>query len=84
VSAVQTVTVTNTGASATGTISTLLDPPDFEVASNGCVGKQLAAGASCTIQIRFRALAAGLVQGSIAISATPGGWSAVTLRGTGT
>ena len=84
VSAVQTVTVTNTGASATGTISTLLDQPDFEVASNGCVGKQLAAGASCTIQIQFRALAAGLVQGSIAISATPGGWSAVTLRGTGT
>ena len=83
-SAVQTITVTNTGALATGTISALVDRADFEVTSDGCGGQQLAAGASCTIQLRFRALAPGLVQGSIAISATPGGWTAVTLRGTGT
>jgi hypothetical protein len=82
-SAVQTVTVTNTGALATGTISALVDRADFEVTANSC-GGQLAAGASCTIQLRFRALTPGLVQGSIAISATPGGWTAVTLRGTGT
>jgi hypothetical protein len=83
-SAVQTITVTNTGSLATGTISALVDRADFEVTSDACGGRQLAAGASCTIQLRFRALAAGLVQGSIAISATPGGWTAVTLRGTGT
>lgn len=83
-SAVQTLTVTNTGASASGTISTLLDRPDFEVTSNGCAGTQLPAGGSCTIQVRFRAIDAGLVQGSISISAVPGGWRAVTLRGTGT
>ena len=83
-SAVETITVTNTGSGPTGPISTVLALADFEVMSNGCAGAALAAGGSCTLQVRFRARTAGLVQGSIVIAAAPGGSREVTLRGTGT
>ena len=35
------------------------NPPDFVIESDGCSGRQLAAGASCDVLVRFRAQAPG-------------------------
>jgi hypothetical protein len=70
--------VTNTGGDTTGTISVALGgakKADFGLGMDGCSGKTLAGGASCTVNAHFApgAGAASSEQATLTASATPGG-----------
>jgi hypothetical protein len=57
-----TFTLTNKGTSATGSVTVGLsgtDSADFALASDGCSGKTLAAGATCTVGVAFGPKTAG-------------------------
>ena len=92
-SAAQTITVTNTGGSATGALSTALggaNAADFNIVNggNGCQGAVLApmgsAGNTCTISVLFHPLTAGPNKaGSVTITGAPGGIAVTTLSGDG-
>jgi hypothetical protein len=82
------VTITNSGQSATGALSTNFSgahPGDFVfvTGANGCQGVALAAGATCTISFLFRPEAGGARTGSLVVSGSPGGSVQVPLTGTG-
>jgi FG-GAP-like repeat/Abnormal spindle-like microcephaly-assoc'd, ASPM-SPD-2-Hydin/FG-GAP repeat len=88
-SAVQTITLTNTGSASlviTGIVPTGTDPADF-IESNTC-GTSLAAGSNCTIDITFAPAASGALTASITITddnnAVSGSAQTVNLSGTGT
>ncbi len=89
VSASQTLTVTNTGGSSTGALTTALggaDPSQFIIVagSNGCQGVVLAANGQCTIAIQFAPTGAGGPQSAnITVSGTPGGTVSSGLQGNG-
>ena len=78
-SAAQNVTVTNTGTAA-APITTVSTSGDFSQ-TNTC-GTSLAAGASCTVAVRFAPTAAGNRTGTLTITAA-GVTSTVPLSGTG-
>lgn len=84
-SAPQTVTLSNpvNGLAAPLTISSIVTVGDFTIASNNC-GGSLAAGASCTIGVRFNPTVAGPVSGLLAVfDNAPNPQRGVTLSGTG-
>ncbi len=83
-STVQTVTVTNPGAVATGALALSLEgtaASDFAIASSDCT--TLAAGGTCTIALRVAPSALGSRLAVLDVSATPGGTAMASLAGTG-
>jgi hypothetical protein len=82
-SAMQTVTVKNTGGQTSGTITTTLPSSSDFSASDGCNGKTLAGGATCDITVTFAPKSYGAKSYPIMVGATPGGSLSTTLTGTG-
>ena len=81
-SAAQTVTVTNTG-SAPLTVSQVAATGDFG-ATNSCVGRVIAVGATCSVQVIFLPSATGARSGVLTVYGdVAGGQATVTLGGTG-
>lgn len=81
-------TITNTGGTATGALSTALggnDPSQFSIVagSNGCQGTVLAAGASCTIVGVFNPTSGGNKTATLTVSGTPGGVAVASISGLG-
>ncbi len=75
-------TVTNNGATATGTLTvaiTGLHAGDFELVNNSCT--TLAPGASCVVTGRFRPTARGAREAAFVVSGTPGGSVSVAASG---
>jgi len=75
----------NTGTDAIAQVSTALagaDADAFGIDSDGCSGKPLAAGASCTVQVHFTPKSAGAKAAKLTASA-PGTSATVALAGTG-
>jgi hypothetical protein len=82
----QTLTVTNTGGSATGVLGTALtgaNAGDFPISSNSCAGNTLAADAACTITLNFQPTGEGARTASLTVTGTPGGAIATDLEGVG-
>jgi hypothetical protein len=80
--AAQTLTLKNNGSTALG-LAAITASGDYSQ-SNNCP-RSLAAGASCSINVKFAPLAAGARAGLITISDTdPTGMQTVSLTGTGT
>jgi hypothetical protein len=73
--------VTNSGGRPSGIIATLLTGIDFKIAADGCAGTILAPAARCTVEVQFAAVTAGMKNGALTISATPGGSMEVKLVG---
>jgi hypothetical protein len=82
-SASQTVVITNSAATPTGTIATEVTGFVFAKVSDTCAGTVLAPGGFCTIAVRFEPTSAGARFGSLGISALPGGTVYVQLHGVG-
>jgi len=81
-SSAQSVTVSNPGSSAVSLSSVGLTGPFSE--SNNC-GTSLAAGASCTVSVKFAPTASGSATGTLSVnSSAPGSPLTVALSGTGT
>jgi hypothetical protein len=81
-SAAQTVTVSNTGT-ATASLSSVSAAAPFGE-TNSC-GSSLAAGASCTVSVKFTPTAAGAASGSLSVASNATNPSlTVALSGTGT
>ncbi len=79
-------TLTNTGASATGTIATATGGPnvgDFLKMADNCNGQTLGPGAACTLFVAFEPGAAGPRTAHVTAVATPGGTANSDLSGTG-
>lgn len=81
-----TFTVTNTGGTASGNITTVLSGTDaiqFQKSSDTCVGTVLAAGTSCTIAVSFAPTAGSIntKTASLDVSANPGGTVSASLSG---
>ena len=82
-------TVTNNGASTTGTLTVLVSggtsgTTDFSVADEDCNGSELAVSGTCNVQVRFQPTSAGAKSATFTVSGTPGGTAAVaSLTGTG-
>ena len=86
-SASQTFTITNTGGSTTGALSTALGgsaPDQFQVipGGNGCQGTTLGASQSCTIAVRFNPSSGGSKSATLSVTAVPGGAATAVLNGT--
>ena len=84
----QVFTVTNTGMTASGTISVALTPTNGTTAAefpvtDACSGKALMANATCTISVVFSPAARGSRSATLAVNATPGGPATASLTGTG-
>jgi len=81
-SAATTITITNTGDVASGTLALTNSASSEITATNGCTGT-LAAGASCTIMATFKPSTGGARSGSLSLAASPGGTVAITLTARG-
>ncbi len=81
-SAVFTVSVTNSGTAPTGALATVLTGDGFVIASDTCLGAVLAPADVCTVGVELQPTTAGPAQGSLAVSASPGGAIHVDLSGT--
>jgi hypothetical protein len=81
-------TVTNTGGVASGALTATLggtDGAQYALGTDGCTGKTLDAGKSCTVNVHFApaaTAAVGLKQGTLTVAGKPGGSPASTLTGT--
>ncbi|HEY3816020.1 MAG TPA: choice-of-anchor D domain-containing protein [Polyangiaceae bacterium] len=85
-SAAITVTVSNAGSVATGTVlATLMggDAGDFGIDADGCADKSLPPSGSCTVQVHFKPSKSGPEATSLAVSASPGGLTTTSFSGTG-
>lgn len=81
-----TMTITNSGAVATGALATSVGGANaslFVIDTDGCNGMTLAAGASCMVTMHYAPSAAGSHAASLTVSATPGGMVTVSLSGMG-
>jgi hypothetical protein len=81
----QAFTIHNAGQSTSGvpTAPALSDTTAFTITANGCTAA-LAAGANCTVTVRFNPVTAGAVSSkTLTVSATPGGSAIATFSGTG-
>jgi hypothetical protein len=83
-----TFTVTNVGQTSTGPMIVSVggaNGGDFpmSVAASTCTGSTLAVGATCTVTVAFHPSATGPRNGSLSVSANPGGTNSATLSGTG-
>ena len=84
-SAAQTFTFTNTGTHASGLVTTTFtgaDAAEFTMGSSNCPGNPLAAGASCTFDVRFFPQSAGAKSATLVLNAS-GATASVPLTGTG-
>lgn len=84
-SAPQTFTFTNTGTHASGNATATFTGPgagDFSMGSSNCPGNPLAAGGSCTVDVRFFAQSIGTKSAMLVLSAS-GATASVPLTGTG-
>jgi hypothetical protein len=82
----RTFTVTNTGESPAGAITTSLtgaDPGQFTKSADNCNGQVLAPGASCTVDGAFAPAALGAKSAGLQATAGPGGSATATVSGTG-
>jgi trimeric autotransporter adhesin len=81
----QTITIRNTGNAATTPASTVTGAgaSDFAVTVNGCNGRSLTAGASCTLTVAFSPTAAGVRSATVAVTGTGGASASARLSGTG-
>lgn len=86
-SSVRSLTISNTGQSASGALSLNSSSEAFVIRTGGngdCVSDQtLAAGASCTVAIVFVPSASDARSGTLTYSASPGGSGSVALSGSG-
>jgi hypothetical protein len=62
-----TVTVWNTGAQASGTLTTTITGSGFSAASDGCNGTVLQPGTTCSVQVKFTPSFTGTFPGSLVI-----------------
>lgn len=79
------VTVRNDGSGASGALTVALggaDAGSYAIATDGCSGQTLDAGASCTVAVRLQATAAGTPMAMLTIAGAPGGSVSVSLAGT--
>jgi hypothetical protein len=87
-SSVRTVTVSNHGTAAMnlGTVAlTGADTGDFAMQDDTCSGQAIAAGASCTVGVRFAPAHTGDLAASLSVASdAPGNPHAVALSGIGT
>lgn len=74
-------TVQNTGASATTALSVMMSDPQF--VATGCSGTTLAAGAMCTVTVKFTPTASGTQNASLTVSAATGGTDTASVVGVG-
>jgi hypothetical protein len=84
-SASQAFTVTNVGGAPAGTpVPSLagLGADQFQITSHTCVAP-LAAGASCSVDVRFAPTSPGAKSATLQASAAPGGTATASLAGTG-
>lgn len=87
--AVQTITVTNTGQQATGVLTVARSgSATFSVLTGmatDCVSgtTTLAGGAMCNVRVQFAPSAAGAATGTLMVSGTPGGSAMLALTGNG-
>jgi len=78
----QTVTLTNVGAAALGSLA--ISTSSAEFAETNTCGTSLAAGASCTVSVTFTPQTGGLVQGNLSISDNaPDSPQVLSISGTG-
>jgi hypothetical protein len=63
-----TFTLTNSGTSTSGTLSTSLIGANFEIVTDNCAGTTLGAGADCTIDVRPAASADGNYTGTLTVN----------------
>jgi sugar lactone lactonase YvrE len=86
-SSVRSLTISNTGQSASGALSLNSSSEAFVIRTGGngdCVSDQtLAAGASCTVAIVFAPSASDARSGTLTYSASPGGSGSIALSGSG-
>jgi Abnormal spindle-like microcephaly-assoc'd, ASPM-SPD-2-Hydin/Cytochrome C oxidase, cbb3-type, subunit III len=86
-SAAQTVTLTNSGTAALSITSwtvTGANAADYQVSAGSCAaGTSVAAGASCTAQVKFTPAAAGASTASLNLQSNAAGAHSVALSGTG-
>ena len=74
-------TVQNSGASPTTALTVATSDPQF--VATGCSGMTLAAGATCSITVKFTPASAGTQNASLSVSATTGGTDTASLVGVG-
>ncbi len=82
----QTITVSNSGGSATGNLTTMLlgaGAGAFAITANTCTGMALAPTTSCTVTVRFSPMSAGNLAAQLEVAGTPGGVIATSLSGRG-
>lgn len=80
------LTVRNRGLSRTQPLSVSLSgsgASHFVIVSNACAGARLAAGATCSVVVRFAPTAAGVRSATLTASASGSGSAAAILSGTG-
>ncbi|MCC6997727.1 MAG: choice-of-anchor D domain-containing protein, partial [Deltaproteobacteria bacterium] len=80
----QNFTVTNTGGSATGTLTATILPAgaEFRIVTNTCTATLPAAG-TCMVSVRFEPTSAGAKTATLQVSGTPGGTAPASLDGVG-
>ena len=79
-----TFTVTNTGGSATGPLSTTIsDSTEIAIATDGCNGMALAPSGKCTITVTLTPMTAGQKGATLTVTASPGGTTSASLTGVG-
>jgi len=74
--------ITNTGTSASGTVTVSVMGADFTITANTCAAG-LAPGGHCTATVRFLPSTTGERAGTLTATASPGGTATATLKGTG-
>jgi len=76
--------VTNGGGLASGALVTGISPAgEFAITTNGCDGKVLVPGATCSIGIKMTPAGSGQRSASLTVRGSPGGAAVANLRGTG-
>lgn len=79
-------TVQNTGGAQAGAVTVALngaDAADFALITDGCTGRTIPGGGSCTFAVAFAPQDAGAKTASVSVSATPGGSASAAVSGTG-
>jgi hypothetical protein len=84
-SATQIYTLTNTGTTPTGVITTTPtgQADQFEIVADACNGQMLPGGMTCQISVRYKPTMAGTHTLVLAVSASPGGTVPATAVGVG-
>lgn len=81
-----TFTITNAGSEVTGDLGVTLggaQANQFTKPTDTCDGKTLAAGATCTIKVRFAPSAVGAATAAVTVTGAPGGTVVIPVGGTG-